>query len=81
MPWDDDLDEDDLDEPEDGEGDDDPTAPCPHCGVDVYDDAERCPSCGRYLSVADAPRLAPPAWIVVGVVAALAGLLWWVFRL
>ena len=35
--------------------DDDTTVPCPHCGKDVYEDAERCPSCGNYLSREDAP--------------------------
>jgi len=26
-----------------------PTAPCPQCGSEIYDDAEQCPVCGDYL--------------------------------
>ena len=74
--WDDDdendLDEDDLDE------DDDQTIPCPHCGVPVYEDAERCPSCEHYLSREDRPW-SRPAWLVAGVVVCIAIVLWWNF--
>jgi hypothetical protein len=31
------------------------TMPCPYCGADIYDDSERCASCGSYLSDEDAP--------------------------
>lgn len=72
MSWDDDLDEGD---------DEDTTAPCPHCGADVYDDAERCPHCGVYLSAEDTPRRPKPLWVVVGALAALVGMLWWVLQL
>ena len=38
------------------DGDDDAeTVPCPHCGAEVYEDAERCPRCERYLSAEDRP--------------------------
>ena len=47
--------------------DQDSTIPCPHCGEDVYDDAEQCPHCGQYLSEETAPRSARPWWILVGV--------------
>jgi hypothetical protein len=46
--------------------DDDATAPCPFCGVAVYDDAERCPACGNYVSREDAPASKTPLWIIVG---------------
>ncbi len=26
---------------------------CPECGGDVYDDAERCPGCGHWVTDAD----------------------------
>jgi DNA-directed RNA polymerase subunit RPC12/RpoP len=47
--------DDDLDE--DGEGfedleydqDDTDQAVCPHCGAEVYDDADRCPKCGQNI--------------------------------
>jgi hypothetical protein len=78
MSWDDD--EDDDFEREGEASDDDPTMPCPRCGEAVYDDAERCPHCGQYLSAEDAPSARPPVWIVVGALAALAGMLWWVLQ-
>jgi hypothetical protein len=81
MPWrddpDDDLDDSEYpDEPEDDQ-DEDPTAPCPYCHRPVYDDAEWCPSCGKYLSREDAPA-GRPWWLVVGVLAGLAVVLGWV---
>jgi flagellin-like protein len=47
--------DDDLDE--NGEGfedldydqDDTDLASCPHCGQEVYDDADRCPECGQNI--------------------------------
>ncbi len=73
------------DEPEDRawasldeeDGEDDPTEPCPYCGELVYDDAERCPSCERYLSREDAPR-SRPTWVVVGVILCLAVVVFWI---
>ncbi len=38
-------DEDDLD---DGSTD---TVVCPHCGADVYEDADQCPECGMYSAM------------------------------
>jgi uncharacterized paraquat-inducible protein A len=38
----------------DDEDDDDETMSCPHCRASIYDDAERCPKCGSYLSREDA---------------------------
>jgi predicted RNA-binding Zn-ribbon protein involved in translation (DUF1610 family) len=31
------------------------TFACPECGADVYEDADRCPACGRWVSVSSAP--------------------------
>lgn len=67
----------------DWDGDDDPdecTMPCPSCGADIYDDAERCPICGDYIvgSHASIWNERPVWWIVLGllgiaaVIAALA---------
>jgi hypothetical protein len=72
---DDDDDFDDFDEPEDDDSDE--TMPCPHCGESVYDDAERCPSCGWYLSREDAPRRFP-WWFVVGFLLCMVVLMRWV---
>ncbi len=67
-------DDDDCPDESDDDSDDDPTAPCPHCGRSIYDDAERCPSCGAYLSREDAPWRRP-LWIVLGVLVCL-GIVW-----
>jgi hypothetical protein len=29
------------------------TEPCPDCGAQVYEDADRCSKCGRYVSRSD----------------------------
>jgi hypothetical protein len=79
MPRQYDDDEDDEDDFDDGDGDDDDaeTVPCRYCGADVYEDAERCPACGKYLSAEDAPPSRPKGWVaVVMVLALLAAALW-----
>lgn len=58
---------------------DDVTSPCPYCGRDIYDDAERCPYCENYISREDAPSRHSP-WIVVGVVLGLAAVAYWILR-
>jgi hypothetical protein len=58
--------------------DDDTTIPCPHCGAEIYDDAERCPECGEYLSHENAPTTSnKPWWIVIGVLFCLAIVILW----
>ena len=70
---------DDLDDEDVAEGDSE-TVPCPHCRRPVYESAERCNHCGRYLSEEDAPRR-HPKWLVLGVVLCLViVLLAWVLR-
>lgn len=27
-----------------------PVLPCPRCGSDLYEDADRCPNCGRFVT-------------------------------
>ena len=66
--------EDDGDEFEDLDYDEDDTdeAVCPHCGADVYDDADRCPKCGQNIvkgrdpeSQWPASRPAWPMWVII----------------
>ena len=84
--WEPDADHYDPDDPETyppGLYDDDgpPTVPCPHCGEEMFEDAEQCPECGQYVSKEDAPA-APGAgksgawWILV--LLALAAVLMWI---
>jgi hypothetical protein len=63
--------------PLDDDADDSETVPCPYCKRPVYEDSERCPHCGNYLSEEDAPQRTP-MWIVIGTVAALAVAMLWV---
>jgi hypothetical protein len=79
--WHDDDDLDDREWPDDeGEDeDDDETVPCPHCRMPVYEDAEQCPSCGKYLSREDVPWRRP-FWLLVGVVMGLLIVAYWNLR-
>jgi hypothetical protein len=73
-------DEDDLDDseyPDESGDEDDETAPCPYCFRRIYEGAEQCPGCGRYLSREDAPRR-HPWWVVLGVVLCLVVVLRWI---
>lgn len=57
-------DEADMDQDDDESGD---SAPCPHCGKPVHDQAEICTYCRSYISWEDAPRR-KPLWLVFGVI-------------
>jgi hypothetical protein len=78
MSWkdaDDDLGE--WENPDDPEGDDDETVTCPYCLRPVYEDAERCPGCGQYLSRQDRPAR-HPWWLLLGVLVGLVVVIRWV---
>jgi hypothetical protein len=82
MPYRDDDDDADLDDseyPEPDPEDEDrvETVPCPYCRRPVYEDAERCPECGNYLSREDVPARHPP-WLVLGAIVCLLIVLGWV---
>lgn len=70
--------------PDEDASDDDatPTVVCPHCGAEIYEDAEYCPICDNYVTPnVNAATRRPLWWIVLGVagvvatLAALTGLL------
>lgn len=63
-------DEADLD---DGSAD---TIVCPHCGADVYEDADQCPECGMFL-LADTRVWSSRSlwWIVLGLLGVVAAIL------
>jgi hypothetical protein len=69
MPYDD-----NEDEPDDGA--DDGTVPCPYCRAAVYEDAERCPHCGNYISREDAPSGLPLWMKLTALVCLVAAVLW-----
>lgn len=52
---------------------------CPKCGVEMYGDASRCPSCGDYVTPGARPSTSTPWWIWAGILlislALLGGLL------
>jgi hypothetical protein len=75
-------DREELDEAEFPEPDDedlDRLDACPHCDSPVFDEAERCPFCGHYLSREAGPSRRSWA-IVLGVAACLAVVAMWIFR-
>lgn len=53
-------------EPDDDEADDEADCTCPNCGASVYEDAERCPHCGDYITPVSTSRFgAGSRWIVI----------------
>jgi hypothetical protein len=74
-------DEDDRDAPQesdlvDEDEDETPTVPCPRCGREVAEFAERCPYCGDWI-IPSAGGGRRPLWIVVAAIMALAAFLVW----
>ena len=51
--------------------------PCPHCGENIFDEAERCPECGEYISIEDMPAASKPLWIVLTAIVCLIFVLLW----
>lgn len=70
---------DDREYPDGPDDDDDETDTCPYCLRSIYEDSERCPECGHYLSAEDRPKRYP-WWLIVGVLAGLFAVLKCVFR-
>jgi len=77
--WDDARESDDW---ADGDGaddeDDEPTVPCPHCGREIHEEAQRCPYCENYLSAEDSQTPPKPWWVVAGAVACLYAVYRWI---
>jgi uncharacterized paraquat-inducible protein A len=79
MSYDEDFDDEYDDEEYDvDDQEDEATIPCPYCHEEVHEDAQWCPHCEQYISEEDAPGLAKPWWILLGAIAALVGMLWWI---
>lgn len=71
-------DDDDSPPGDDSDDGDEPTVPCPYCGHDILEDAPRCPSCERYLSLEDSPAPRKPLWVIVTALVCLAAVIWWI---
>jgi hypothetical protein len=68
-----DNDDDNVDDDDDGAT---LTRPCPSCGLEVYEDAERCPICGDYITPNwSALQGMPWRWIVMGLLGFVAVLM------
>jgi predicted RNA-binding Zn-ribbon protein involved in translation (DUF1610 family) len=81
--WQDDDDElneaEDPDESDQDSGEESGTLPCPNCGEDVWEEAERCPHCGEYITPGIGSDRKPWWVIVAAILALLAVLLWLAF--
>jgi hypothetical protein len=89
---DDDEEDDDLSDPDASDMDPDDededysvnsetsTDTCPHCGAQVYEDAEQCPVCGQYITDENAPRTSHPRWVVWTAVVLLVPLIYALLR-
>lgn len=76
---DDELDERELpDESDFNDDDEEDTATCPHCGAEVYEDAERCPKCGEYPT--SSPKWRKPWWLLAAAIVCVLIVLEWVFH-
>lgn len=80
-PWRDDC-EDDLEAPQeadlrDPDDDETTTLPCPHCGGEVAELADRCPNCGDWI-VQGQPRRRRPGLllVVIGLLILVVVLFW-----
>ena len=71
----------DDDEDYSADSDDDvvATISCPYCRRPIYEEAVACEHCGRYLSELDHPWRRP-WWLIVGVVAGLLCVWFWLKR-
>ena len=77
-------DDDDWDKDEgwgdDGSGEEEATEPCPYCRRLIPEDTPRCPYCEMYISQEDAPPVRKPWWIILGALACLAVVYFWIVR-
>ena len=70
------FDEDDRDAPleQDIDADDDvnEVLPCPSCGQEVFEDAERCPYCGDWIVPGSGRGQLHWVWMIAGILALIA---------
>lgn len=84
--WAPDEDADDRDLPQERDLDDDdaldetPTAPCPKCGAEIADIADRCPVCGENVVPGSGERGRQPPWLAAIVLIVVLGFVAWLLR-
>ena len=64
--------------PDENSSEGDATVACRSCGERMYDDAEKCPHCGDYVTSAPKSSRGYAMWIMIGVAALVLGL--WAIR-
>jgi hypothetical protein len=72
---------DDDDETDSEADEEDPTVPCPYCRRQIHEESQRCPYCGNYISIEDAPASRKPVWFIVGLLACLSIVILWIVSL
>jgi hypothetical protein len=75
--WDDDDDADADEYGAEREEQEESTLPCPYCGEEIYEDAQRCPHCGQYVSTEDRPVARQPWWIIIAALAVMYAVYRW----
>lgn len=66
----------DYEYPDEFDDGDDYTRPCPHCGAEIYDDADYCPVCNQYILSTTSPWHGRSAtWLILGLVGAIAAVM------
>jgi hypothetical protein len=61
----------------DGDADEYETVPCPHCGGEISELAERCPHCGDWIVPGAGPGAwRRPVWIAIAILLVVLVLLW-----
>jgi hypothetical protein len=61
-----------------GDDSDDNSISCPYCERPIYEDSERCPHCGQYITEEDAPSKPKPLWVILGALACLLVVVVWI---
>jgi predicted amidophosphoribosyltransferase len=72
-------DEFELDESDELDDDSPSLMPCPNCFSTIYEETQRCPHCGEYLSE-ETFFHRPPWWVSLGVILCLLVVLRWIVR-
>ncbi len=64
--------ESDLQDGGEGYDDEGDVVPCPGCGSEVYEETQKCPHCGDWITPSVALNRKNPIWIIAAILALLA---------